>query len=500
MSYLIHTPQGKTTRLNKSTQLKEILGLYTDEFSICQFVVLIGQDRISLTHADIRTPAQVIEEEIKWVGEDCEKVLIYNKEYAQKVRAVISNQIDESLNEKFILKIWSDKGFNWQGNWIRKAVNNTIIGISVQFQQIENSTLHKNIEPFLRKPINLLRHPKEKLFLTALKIEQAICFASSTMPNKQNLIFDGSKWQSIPSDEFKVQHSNPQLIKNYLDFIKEDNFFIKIAIRLSEVRKDILKNNFEVKMLDDNETNSCIRSAKHFQYYLSKSTPEQIYLHDVEEIINDYEMRNSYDQSYYPLISIEDKMIFASLKELIQSKKGNFQLIDTLITEYENTAKNTPFKQYLITNHKTGPKDNYIERLGYLDNNNELIFLNPNEIGLKLRQASANEGICPDLNYENFVKISINKNVHLSQSSNGNTALHWSFVKNQFDKSSILLKAIMQLEKDDFQKILVLANKEGKTVGDLFDEKINAIPYQLKTNFQRLLSPDKEKSSIRFNK
>jgi hypothetical protein len=83
------------------------------------------------------------------------------------------------------------------------------------------------------------------------------------------------------------------------------------------------------------------------------------------------------------------------------------------------------------------------------------------DIALKLRKDTADPAITADTNYEKLVKESILRKVHLQKSSNGNTALHWAFLKNQTAKIMILLKAI-SADRDEANRALQISNTEGK--------------------------------------
>ncbi len=104
--------------------------------------------------------------------------------------------------------------------------------------------------------------------------------------------------------------------------------------------------------------------------------------------------------------------------------------------------------------------------------------LNPSEIGLKLRRDSADPNVVADVSYGELVKRAIVLKVHLDQSSNGNTALHWALIKNQGEKAIILFKEIQESDQEATQ-LLEIKNNEGKTILAIFNALRAKLPNKI---------------------
>lgn len=98
----IYVPEARTCRYNSKTTAKDITGLYTDEFSHCNIVIVYKRDetgiRISMTHLNEYISEDQIRDEIKWVGEDCERKIISRvSEDSKNVRKKILPEIGETF-------------------------------------------------------------------------------------------------------------------------------------------------------------------------------------------------------------------------------------------------------------------------------------------------------------------------------------------------------------------------------------------------------------------
>jgi tetratricopeptide (TPR) repeat protein len=106
------------------------------------------------------------------------------------------------------------------------------------------------------------------------------------------------------------------------------------------------------------------------------------------------------------------------------------------------------------------------------------------EIALKLRRDSADEKIAADDNYHALVKKAVSLGAHLGQSSNGNTALHWTLINNQPEKAIVLLREIERLDKAF--RALDIPNKDGKSVLALFHELQGTLPAKVKMLIEKI--------------
>lgn len=75
--FYISVPQCKSARIHAKKTPDNIIGLYSDKFSVCNILILIGigenKGLISLTHVDQMYPPEWIQKDIDFVGKNCVK-------------------------------------------------------------------------------------------------------------------------------------------------------------------------------------------------------------------------------------------------------------------------------------------------------------------------------------------------------------------------------------------------------------------------------------------
>lgn len=341
---IINTPQSKTSRLTKESLTRQIHALYTGEFSICHLIVLRSQDKISLTHADHKTPCKVVLSEIEWVGQDCEKWVIFrNDEDLLQAKHC-------SLPDSFIFNFWNRRA-KLPGKWIERSVKDSIQGIVAQFSTRDPIVfLEEGIACFNSSRLvnKFIRHPQENQFNLPIKIEQAICYSSKDYPERNHLIFDGHHWMPMSEIDFKPYHSDPLLLQRLMDGILKDRYFMKIAGRIGGVRQYIFEETGILALGEPADI--CIKSASIFQDYECKESIEEILLLDLKECLDDLQLPS---QAKKQIKTSEDIKLFTELQRLIQKKVSPelIKQIEQLLSDFKAHAPGSSFKEYLIDNY-----------------------------------------------------------------------------------------------------------------------------------------------------
>lgn len=363
LPFYIYVPQGRTVRWIPSSLKQNIAGLYTDGFSICNIVVVYSEKGISVTHADNFTLTKDIEAEVAWAGAECEKIVYYrNEETKQLMEACASGTVE--ADGKFKLEFWGKKS-KMRSQWSLKSVASEVAGLQFIPEAKSGSKLQVLTKEFALdvQPATLLRHPEEWPASVATKIEELICFGTEDFIPKQNLIFDENCWLPLPKHELMPHHSNEEDLQQYLDFIKEDNKFMKIAGRLGGVRNHLFEKHPE-GILKDKRVDVSIKAAKYFQSFNCTQSKEELLAMDILETLDDQKLGDN--PKKYPIQNNEDTNIVKRLRKLAAEKVIVVDTIQKSLDDYNKTAPATNFKSYLLNNYKD-QKKLYLERKEYED-------------------------------------------------------------------------------------------------------------------------------------
>jgi hypothetical protein len=196
MRKFLNTPERRTCRYDSRYTSLEISGLYTDNFSECNIVILFKQDelgiKMSMTHADKIVRPRQIQDELEWIGQNARAVIVARDIPTSKI---IRQQALGFLENKFDIQYCKQEDF---------ALSLDKQG-SISFYTRENVPL-------------LVTHPQEWwwqsifiLNLTFTTYEPQITQRklSPTMYAPPNygalrstaLIFDGASWQSLSESD-----------------------------------------------------------------------------------------------------------------------------------------------------------------------------------------------------------------------------------------------------------------------------------------------------------
>lgn len=187
---VIHVPQGRSARIDKSATHGGVGSLFTYGIGTCQIVPLIGKERFSLMHIDTLIPLKSMDDELDWVGKEAEVIVLFRD--GNPVGKVIHLAILNHLAKKGV----TPKVI---------PIHLTMDGIQLFSEPLNNGTIHPHllIHQIGNVPKNLRRHPQELKFTTAHKIEQLLLIGIKNTPSKKTVLYDGECWKNIPETEFE---------------------------------------------------------------------------------------------------------------------------------------------------------------------------------------------------------------------------------------------------------------------------------------------------------
>ena len=104
MKKIIHTAQGRSTRMSNDSVKLNIIGLYTGEFSTCCIIGIIDSNhqRISLNHADQQIGTSDIVNEIDYVGNNSKVVLIFRENFKTPLSQLLINEVQQICQDRQI--------------------------------------------------------------------------------------------------------------------------------------------------------------------------------------------------------------------------------------------------------------------------------------------------------------------------------------------------------------------------------------------------------------
>jgi hypothetical protein len=175
MSGFINVPQARSCRIIKGVTPAWIEGLYTDNISECNILVLLKAQKISMTHVDRWTHPSVIQNELDWIG-DAPKIVLLSKEPIEYNIVYQTVLMDLLAEQKVIIR----------------TIPKDQYGLSINYQPklkyYERTALPK-----------LIGHPQEYLLHHSYTMNRYFydCDLGIT-----TLIFDVDAWRETCSDDF----------------------------------------------------------------------------------------------------------------------------------------------------------------------------------------------------------------------------------------------------------------------------------------------------------
>lgn len=347
MTKTIYIPEGRSGRLTKESADFDINGLFTNEFSSCNILSVIGQNKIALMHLDTQLDYDSVAAEIQWVDEPREIVLIFREAYKQVVTTPLLRELYQRLPNQ---------------NIILKKVENDVQGISVSFNAQEGSKVHKQIRLYLieQQPDELLRHPQEQEIEAVQKISQIIGLrARITTPQKakiQMVIFDSLSWEPLNNFELKIDDSNPLTKEEMSLFNTQDSIMIIIA-KLRHIVENMIKPFLPMK---DVEPVHCLEIAFYMQSYLHHFSAIKCLKHDLAKYIN--EVRSG--KNYKPSSNIDIRFC-KELKILLLKPEASIEEITKIVAHYEANSMDSIFKKQFMAEYEDPYLSNYYRRMSY---------------------------------------------------------------------------------------------------------------------------------------
>ncbi len=338
----------------KATLAYGIDGLYTNGFSICNIIAVIGQDKLVLVHADQLTNPAAIKDEVEWVDEPNELILIFREKWQNVLTTQMFRQLAKLLPNKKINLVKMDDEHD---------------GVYLSFHASSANTLHPNIKkyPIHIHPDNLLRHPLEQLFLAVQKIEQIIGLRAKTetqrVRKKYLNIFDGRAWEPVGSNELMIDDSD-DTTKKEIAFIKPHDSYIVIIGKLAGIAQsyhDIIKCVEDIKQFVQ-------PIGFHLEGYLNNFDALKLFKRNLFQLTNEND-KNSIFRLEQPG-SNEDKEIVVGLQAALANPSSTANTFEKLLIPYKQEAPETPFKTQL-TNEYTNFHKHYDERMIYTSQKEE---------------------------------------------------------------------------------------------------------------------------------
>jgi len=343
---IVYIPQGRSGRLNEQSAVHGVKGLYTDGFSTCNVIACIGKTKMVLIHADQFTNPRYIADEINWVDEPRELLVIIRKGCGEHVFSALTSH-PEVKGLKFPIK-YMDKGHD---------------GVYLSFIEQPESDIHTKIKKYeiSKRPDNLIHHPDEQIFLAVQKIEQVIGLRAKSerksIKTKKMLIFEGHMWLLIPPREKEINKTHPKTHREINNFKKGDCFVI-IAGKLRGMIKYFNKTIQGTLNPED-----VMSIATYLEWYVNKPDDadalfrrNMLSLLSKDSEVNIYKLCNPKQQ---------DKPYLGKLKSTLSKPEEVFDAIAKIINEYKiNTSSSSSFKKQLLSEFATFAH-HYNDRLYY---------------------------------------------------------------------------------------------------------------------------------------
>lgn len=198
MPKYISITQARTARFHSAETDSLITGLYTDNFSECNIFIFkktyLDHIRISMTHADRLMSSEFVEQEIEWVGEDCEKLILRknNCDLATMITKSILKRLPKALVSQFEIQ----------------ELDSICFGIGIDCE---------NLQQFSKDEIpDLACHPQEWIFHHHYTLNSLIDTQYISKNPFNSLIFDGKNWGEIDASQLKKSPHTELFYQDYL--------------------------------------------------------------------------------------------------------------------------------------------------------------------------------------------------------------------------------------------------------------------------------------------
>lgn len=306
--FLINVPQGRAARLIRRVNFLNIEGLFSDGFSSCNLVAIIGAERLSLMHVDhqLLYDPGVVEHELAWV-----------KKTDPRCRVEIYHHTQgEVLAQTFANKTFNDITCHL------RCVGDEMIGIKVSFE--------KGIEEYFSReqPVNLLHHPEEQRFNAAHKMEQFLFLSDQTTDPKQRLIYDARCWRPIPECELKPS-CKTQVTKNIMYRFQANVPLMNVAVTMHAILQELKKKHKNIMILES-DMEFCLTNAANFFDYLNNFNLAELFYLNMSDTVS----------SRKPFVQTKaDEIFFNLLCAALKDKPTAFEVCEKLITQSKSDTQ-----------------------------------------------------------------------------------------------------------------------------------------------------------------
>lgn len=226
---------GRIARYDIKNSTIQLDGLYTDNFSSCNIIVLFKATnnvaRLSMIHADQTTTTEDVKTEIAWVGHDCQKFVVrrFNNEYSKNRKIEV---LGDMINDFAEIACPKEKS-----------------GVSV------NCAGKIELCDYINFP-ELIVHPEERKFTSfyKLNLEFNVCHKPSIALNNTKLIFHNDDWQALSTHDKELVPLANTFLKEFRTTSSKNNLDDESLSEVAIHIKNQLKRCNELIMLRTADT------------------------------------------------------------------------------------------------------------------------------------------------------------------------------------------------------------------------------------------------------
>lgn len=377
----INVPQGRGARLELNSMAYnygKIVGLHTQDFSICNIVVITSKSKIVMYHVDRISMLFFVEsfiEEVKQVMDEPHAVFLIRKVAGAKTAGVIEAQLNKITPA---IKLQTT------------IVGDDITGVILSFEnnKVPNSLPGFSMYPGKIVPDNVVYHPDEERLISVRIIEGIIgkraILATELFKACHPFVFDGKGWVVMSPHEFEIDTSHSLTQEEMNQFHPNDPYFTIV----DNLLKFFTSKSSDLIYVGNDETEQAAKlTARHLENYLNSYDPYRIFRNNLLYLLNNI------SDTYLKPDEINWK---SKLKVAISAMDQDFKLFLVIYEDFCKTLKPSAFKNQIIDNfdmlhhhlkvrlfHKTNNQDNQSAR----ERANKFI-----KIGVALKQAQKNTG------------------------------------------------------------------------------------------------------------
>ncbi len=274
MPLFMNVPQSKICRWSQQQSPPALSGFFTHDYSACNIIIIFSRNReegirCSMAHADRYITANLINEELKWAGENSCLILLRRPSRGAQLWL---ERNGGSLEKTPTVHIIDDK-FDAIALPFDKIINNPN---AAHARDLCTFHLQNQIPPF-----QVLRHPNEKQLLVAQKINWITTLnAHSFDPTKSPILFNENRW--IPLEKNEIEPS-PKSKKMLAAFSGEKGF-----LEVSEMLTQYVI--MSVSGFNDSDSQEVINLSQaatpYFLLFTHGFNNDQIFLKNVNELFH----------------------------------------------------------------------------------------------------------------------------------------------------------------------------------------------------------------------